>query len=454
MMKKVWPVLLAVVLVLGLALLGCKSGGGGEEEDNLVEKTVFVLSTDEGIQALTVGALSFADDANPIKPLVRAGGDSHVDISAITAPGGTIGLKFKTTGADWGAGIDMPYKEFGYREGDEVTVKGKLVAGTKTQLNFKEGNEATLPSAITTTVGDFDYSIILAAADISNIKGGKTTATIRIEGRPQNVEVEIYEITIKGKRPSKLTKLAAPVLTASATGISWTEIENTSGYKVIVDDDAENAETLPATATGYDMSALAAGTYKINVTALGLKDATTDSDPVEVSVSKTVPPTTEKTASLAAAATSGVGAVSAVSASSYTYTYPASGDNTNYGNGYAYFQMNLSTDKLSNLLGVKFTFKGAAGDFGWKNIYLHTKTTAFSGYQAAANAIAPVVATDYDGVAEKEFTFTIDHTKTTALENESNLYFAIIAEMNNSAGYTISGVKFVFGNPPVYAIVE
>jgi len=462
-MKKVWPVLLAVVLVFGLVAIGCgSSGGGGGDEGDLVEKTVFVLSTDEGIQALDVGALSFAGDENPIKPLVRAGGDTNISIEAIKTPGDTIGLKFKTL-AEWGAGIDLPFKEFGFREGDVVTVTGKLVAGTKTQLNFKEGSEATHEETTTTEVGDFDYSVVLSATDVLNIKGGKSTQVIRIEGRPTNVEVEVYEITIKGKRPSKLTKLEAPVITASATGISWTEIENASGFKVLIakdgeEYDEEEAESLPATATGYNMSALDDGTYKVNVTALGLKDATTDSDPVEVKVSRTTPAgIEEKDANLSGATAVGTGSVTKTT-SSFTLTYPATGTDVGYGNGYAYFQYDFGAGKsINDVKEIKFTFKGEAGDVGWKDVFLFaTKTTPValegSGSNLAKVNFAAANTTAANG------TFDLSSADVSALTDQQ-LYIAIVLWANNASSgtatsYTISDVKFVFGKPTVYAIVE
>jgi len=466
MMKKVWSVLPAVVLVFGLVAIGCGSSSSGssgnEGEGDLVVKTVFVLSTDEGIQALTAGEdkLSFAGDANPIKPLVRAGGDDNIDIFAITAPGGTIGLKFKTI-ATWGAGIDLPFKEFGYREGDIVTVTGKLVAGDKTQLNFKEGSEATYPSTTTTTAGeDFDYSVTLSATDILSIKGGKTTQVIRIEGRPANVEVEIYEITITGKRPSKLTKLEAPVITASATGISWTAIENTSGFKVLVAKDGEeyveeDAVSLAATATGYDMSKLADGTYKVSVTALGLKDSTTDSDTVEVKVKKETPATqTEKTIDVSGAAKT-KGTVTDNTATGFTFEYPSSGSDINYGNSYAYFQVNLTPQTLASLIEVRFNYKGLAGDYNWKTIRLQISKTAFTGWASSEDH---TVETQAVGTG-KDLTITINHAKTTALEGETTLYFAFIPwakEEDNGATtkYTISNVKFLLGDPATFTIVN
>jgi len=50
------------------------------------EVTLFDLETDPGIQALTLGTLTFNDSAasgNPIAPLNRAGGDGHVSFKAI-----------------------------------------------------------------------------------------------------------------------------------------------------------------------------------------------------------------------------------------------------------------------------------------------------------------------------------------------------------------------------------
>jgi hypothetical protein len=299
MKKKVWLVLLAMVLVSVLAIFGCGGGGGDDDDDDddkdeLVEKVVFDLATDEGIQALTVGELSFADKANPIKPLVRAGGDTNVSFEAIAGTGEQkIALKFTVGDANWGAGFDMRFGPgdgadgFGFRVGDNIKIKGELLTigdgvspGTgvrRLAFNKKVGAEnATIGGVVTTQteVGEINLDITLAADDLTDIKGGNP-AGIRAEGRSGGMVVRIDNITITGMRPSNIKALAAPVITLTGSEISWTEIEGAGGYMIYKDDvEAPFATTLN---TSYDLASLAAGTYSITVAAKGVAGSSKDS---------------------------------------------------------------------------------------------------------------------------------------------------------------------------------
>jgi len=293
-MKKVWLVLLAVVLVSGLVLFGCGGGGSGSGPEDLVEKVVFDLATDEGIQALTVGELSFADKANPIKPLVRAGGDSNVSFEAIAGTGGQkIALKFTIGDANWGAGFDMRFGPgdgadgFGFREGDNIKITGELLTigdgvspssgERRFAFNRKVGAEnATIGGVVTTQteVGPIDLDITLAADDLADIKGGGP-AGIRAEGRSGGMVVRIDNITVTGMRPSNIKALPAPVITLTGSEISWAEIEGAGGYLIYKDEDeASFATTLN---TSYDLASLAAGTYSITVAAKGVAGSSKDS---------------------------------------------------------------------------------------------------------------------------------------------------------------------------------
>jgi hypothetical protein len=260
MMKKVWPVLLAVVLVLGL-VVSC--GGGGKDKDKdkdgeveLVLKTVFDLETDPLIQALTAGALDNANDNNPIKPLVPAGNNTHVSFDAVDNDG-KIAIKYTVkSGCDWGAGIDMRYAPgaggmgFAFIKGDNIKVAGKIIdigtasgdggsAGRRFELNRSVGAEyATLgdPPVETTktAAGDFEFDITLTDEDIEDIKGG-SPAGIRFEGRSGGMIVQINTLTVTGMRPSTAKPLPAPVLVAEEENIvTWSEIDGAGGYKVYV----------------------------------------------------------------------------------------------------------------------------------------------------------------------------------------------------------------------------
>jgi hypothetical protein len=294
MMKKVWLILLAVVLVFGLAVFGCSSGGGSDDDDDeLVEKVIFDLATDAGIQALEVGALSFADDANPIKPLVRAGGDSNVSFEAVDNDG-KIALKF-TVGSttNWGAGFDMRFGPgdgadgFGFRVGDNIKVSGELITigsgdapssgDRRLDFNRKVGSEYVTIGGVEakqTEVGAFSYDMTLTEEDLTDIKGGNP-AGIRAEGRSGGMVVRIDNITITGMRPSNIKALKAPVIAIDGSVISWAEIEGAGGYLIYNNED----ETPLATTlnTSYDLASLAPGDYSITVAAKGVAGSSKDS---------------------------------------------------------------------------------------------------------------------------------------------------------------------------------
>jgi hypothetical protein len=305
MMKKVWLVLLAVVLVLGLALLGCKSGGGkDDDDDDLIEKIVFDLETDEGIQALAVGVLSFADNANPIKPLVRAGGDDAVKIEAVDNAGKKA-IKFSTI-KDWGAGIDLRQASgdggtgFAFRAGDKIKIAGEFVSGAgRLQVNRKVGAEYVTIGGVDTEKkdnGPFEMEFTLTAEDVAALKSGGP-AGLRIEGRPDNIVAQINTLIVTGMRPSNAKPLPAPVLTAEAENIvTWSEIDGAGGYKIFVAPDGgefEEAASLGPAATSFsllDKSSLAEGKYQVKAIALGIEGSSKDSPESNVvTLNKVIP---------------------------------------------------------------------------------------------------------------------------------------------------------------------
>jgi len=304
MMKKVWLILLAVVLVFGLVFVGCGGGGskeeeggeeeGGDEEEVLVEKTLFDLETDEGIQALALGSITITD-ANEIKPLVQAGGSSDISFE-IVDNGGKNAIKYTVGGStNWGAGIDLRYAAFGFIAGDKLSIKGNVLAmgagaapgsgQRRFDLNRKVGSEyATIGGVETTklTTGAFDFDITLADADIPDIKGGNP-AGIRFEGRSGGMVVQINTIKITGMRAVTIKPLPAPVLVAGVENVAtWTAVEGASGYKVYVAATGgafELKATLGPSATSYSLLDISVpdGAYQIKIIALGVDGASKDS---------------------------------------------------------------------------------------------------------------------------------------------------------------------------------
>ncbi|WP_461247920.1 hypothetical protein [Treponema sp. R6D11] len=308
MMKKVWLVLLAMVLVFGLAVVGCSSGSsssGDGEEETLVEKVVFDLATDAGIQALEEGDLDFSDEDanNPIKPLVKSGsltgtGDSkHLEFFKAVTIDGKIALHYKTL-ANWGPGIDMPNKAFGYRVGDNIKITGEIVAipsGSTFQLNkYVNSENATIGGKVTkiTEVGAFSYDITLTDDDIDQVTKGASgggPAGIRIEARSgsgtsSNIEVKITNITITGLRPSKIVTLSAPVPVLVGNRLEWEAVDGAVGYAIYKDDDEDPFTTV--TGTNVNLGTLPVGTYIITVVAKGVPGTSLDS-PKSAAVSYT-----------------------------------------------------------------------------------------------------------------------------------------------------------------------
>ena len=285
MKKYSWIV--ALLLALSLVILGCPNDGGkepGPTPGDLVWKTVWEMAADEGIQALTAGALTFGagDEGNPIKPLVRAGGDSDIAVEALKE-GGKTSIKF-STGAGWGAGIDLRYAAFGFQADDKITITGELLSGDgKTQLNFNVGSEDAKGTEVR-DAGPINWEITLKAADIASIKGGNP-AGIRIEGRPGEIVVRIDNIKIEGYRSSNIVKLPAPVITKTETGVEWAAVEDAGGYKVFAAGIEEPIATPAFDATSVNINGIGAllpGEYDITVVASGVSGVSSDSDPSNV----------------------------------------------------------------------------------------------------------------------------------------------------------------------------
>jgi hypothetical protein len=426
------------------------------------------LATDEGIQALTLGALAFSADnvtpvVNPIKPLVRAGGDAHIDLEAIAGPDDqAVALKY-TTKVGWGAGIDMNFAAFGFYAGDVVKVTGKVIEGAgSVQLNSTVGNENAVGTGggLKNAGDDFEIMATLTAANVTQIKGGSPSA-LRLEARAPGMTIEVYNINITGLRPVDIVKLGTPVVSVTATGISWAAINGASGYEVYcVDADEEDGEfelltTESAIATSLNLanfSDLDDGTYKLYVVALGISGESTDSDDSNiVTFVKAGAPPPEFEITVAGAAKSvGVESVKGTvevteDEDGFTFTYPESGANVNYGNSYAFFKVDFGTDTLADYSEVKFTFKGEGGDVTYKSIYLKPFTDKPTASLAELAGNIGFVATGYDGVAPKDFTFKISDSD---FDTESELYFAVPVWANNAlsgvtTSYTFTNIEFV-----------
>jgi len=502
MMKKVWLVLLAVVLVFGLALLGCgskssKGGGddGGDEED-LVPTLVFDMATDARIQGLDAGPLTIADTdkgPNPIKPLTKAGNNTQhvtgwqaVDIG--TGGNKQIALQY-TTGADWGVGIDLRYADFDFHVGDVIEVTGEVVSGGpgKVHLNGKVGNNNPVllsgSEDLPGNAGPFELSGTVSEDDLKNIKGGDP-ATIRIETRATGVTMKITNITVNGLRPANIKALDAPVVTATETGVSWEAIEGAGGYKVYADGIDDPIASLGPGTTSLDISILdeddyPPGVYSITVIAIGIPGSSKDSAAsTAVSYTKAAQPVYKFKLKVAGVEqevqVKGIGGSIAeeTDGSGFTFTQAAA-----YGSSYAYFGVTFAgTDKLSSFQTVKFVLDGLTGDKGYKNATLQAKASKFKG---ALSENTPVVVNaghwlkyangpDYDGDRSAAFqngprlgdagnadeqhldsNFTIVKDESDKVTT-STVYFSIFINAGATGGgaatsYKISNIEFVKG---------
>jgi hypothetical protein len=458
-MKKALVILLALALVFGLVLTACDIGGGGGgggkkpsptpevPGGELEDKVVLELSTNEAIQALPEGKLTFGagDDGNPIKPLVRAGEDSHADYIIIKVDGKNA-IKFDTKDS-WGIGIDLPDSEFGFREDDVVTVTGKvntLAGGGRIQFNKAIGGENAIGNKAEAE-GPFTITATLTAADVTAIRGNNNKA-LRIEARGTGNEVEIYDIKIEGKRPSTIAKLAAPVIALEDATISWPAVEGAGGYTVFADE--EEVTTLTS-GTSYNLalSTLVPGTYSITVVALGVAGSSLDSDPSNaVSYTKPVPDAPFEvtfTADMLSTDPAQGTAVVYDGGAGYTWTAAATGG---WGNGYACFKVDLG-EPLANFVKLTFVYNKIGGDTTYKAVKLFASTSPITGYDGGSDKYilaAPEGNTVTNG-EDQAIELVID-ADVAATVTETELYFAIDVPMGISDGassYTIYDVVFV-----------
>ena len=471
MKKYSWIV--ALLLALSLAFLGCPNDGGkddGKEKEKEGETEDVILfdmqdaskgTIKHGIQELTVGDLTFNDsdkeNGNPLKPIVKAGNmPDHITSFKAVDNGGKIALEYVTK-VDWGPGFDLPNSVFGFLAGDKITVTGKAEGATiDLAFNKNQGGSQNITGNRVTEAGDFTVEATLTASDITAIKANEQKV-LRFEDRAaSNTTVTIYNIVIEGKRPTTVTKLAAPVVTVTATGVEWTAIEGASGYKVFAGDEEDPIATL-ADETSINLillDALDPGTYSITVVALGTAGSTSDSDKsAPVTFVKPVPEVEQLVfgtgAGKIAVTAPKSGSVTVLSdGSGFTFAHPADADNdVNYGDAYATFAVDFGTGgKLSDFTAIKATFVGVQGDIGWKHVLLFASETAFTGKRV--DNVSDGKIGDYNAAANNETptVMTYDISEVTGIDSQT-VYFVIMMWAGGNATtpttYTISNVEFV-----------
>jgi hypothetical protein len=485
MKKYSWIV--ALLLALSLAFFACDNGSkGGDDDDDdddvvMENKVVFDMATDAGIQALTEGKLTIGNSLpkgadSPIKPLQEAGeGDNHVIITAVKGPGEQkIALQYEAT-ASWGAGIDLPFKAFGFRVGDKITITGEVLAiGTSVsyiQPNFKVGGENGHGFKVTED-GPFTWDIVLDDSMLSDIKGGDPSA-IRIDGRagtsgnvvPTGQKVVINNIHIEGMRPTTITKLAAPVIALTGSTVAWTAVEGSSGYDVYSGTEKKTSikgvsiDIATADEFAYDTK------HTITVVALGTAGSTSDSDasnaveytkPAKqiIGFNVTVGAATQKVE------VDGVKGTVTLLANDAGYTFKnlVTGSNDNYGNAYATFAVDLGAGKtLADVTTITCKFKGIAGDIGYKTdgVRLNVGEEPFTGYQTVTNKFANDESISDDGKSESTFTFTIKTTATDVTDLTAQKLYFVIYIHGNAKGNEPDATQYPGdGLPTEYSIYD
>jgi len=234
-------------------------------------------------------------------------------------------------------------------------------------------------------------------------------------------------------------------------------------------------ETKPATVLEYDLAddtTFPSDTYSITVTAVGVKNATTDSPASAVlKVQKTVAPETPFAVDVTGVANIGSGTLSDKSASSYTYEITG---NT-YGGSYAYFQYTFTGgNKLSDCTKITFKITGKSGDIGYKNVGLFASKTVFSqglgnyignapdatnpeslNYDLVSTRSGSAIGPQYNMAADTEISASVNLNPTEAAKyNETTApYFTIFYNSGNGK-FKISDVKFIKAEPNTYVVVE
>ena len=423
-------VLLALLLAAGLVMMGC--GGDDDDPDDpggeLEEKVVFDMSTDAGIQALAAGVVSppAAGAPNPIAPLVFAG-EENTTITVLEGTPKTLEVEINA-GGSWGAGLDLRFADFGFRAGDVVTVTGEWLSGTgRIQLNSSISSENAIDT-YDSGEGTFKLEATLTAANISQIRGGNP-AGIRIEvGRPSgNNKVRLDNIRVVGQRPSTMVDLAAPVITKTETGISWTSVEGASGYRIF------NGETVLDSVGGTttSLNITDPGTYSVSVMALGVANVSRDSpksNVLDFEIEDTGPVLIDISidGAPAEAEIKVVNSIITVIEDDYQIQY-----NGGYGSSYAQFKVNFGTGgQLSDFEQLDFTFQGVSGDTGWKGgLELLASKEELSG---SINEIRPTLAVSdgsdgwsNNGLSAVNLNFKIDASKATTHDGEEELWIII-----------------------------
>jgi len=154
----------------------------------------------EGLVNETTGLIIWATREDFFEPELAAASNADVQTFTIVDNDGTPALEIYTGASAWGVGIDLQQSYFEFRAGDRITVNGKFISGTASQiyLSTTPGTEGNIKyvSPAPAADGEFVLDITLTAANVSQINGS-SPAAIRIGARAAATKLQINEILIE-----------------------------------------------------------------------------------------------------------------------------------------------------------------------------------------------------------------------------------------------------------------
>jgi hypothetical protein len=399
MMKKVWPVLLAVVLVFGFAVLGCGGGGSGPEEPPPPPEgpqPLFTLELTDNFQ--------YGDGYQGIiTDILKAAKNKTGDIAGKIEAGQTYAMRIKFTASrpledDLQIGLVDPspaanyWKALSWDPDDEDTT---------CMFDMDEVNNATVnatvdePAALT-----YQFEILASAtsdAGAANClvfqtkgEGTKGTSGSGVKGK---VTLSFYGFDFVKGTIEDLPEEGTPPPPPPPE-------ETYSGTKAII--------TVGETTQDVEVSAVSGEVVYF------------DDD------------------------------------SGYKFKRDAP-----WQASYAWFAVDFAAgEKLSDYEKVTFTYQGISGDIGYKNIVLVAKDEAFSvslGSDGDVTAAAVSPQKSVDGTDATNVTLPLVRSKVAAYDTSAKVYFTIFFNANASSAndnnhnvtgpttFQISNIAFVKG---------
>jgi len=357
-------------------------------------------------------------------------------------------------------------------------------AAAKTEVDVKVVSDVVGKGAVTWTPalpadGKFELGTIYAAtiaitpaAGLSIASSNLTvngsaplyfnpaTGTVMTSAFPVTTLVAVTNLAISGINPFTGNTPVTEITNAQYTGaIAWETSTGTAHTGAFVLGASYTAKITLTAVTGYKWDGVGLNTFTVT-------GATSTTNPVgsgtgtllvtavfgptvDAKINVTVDSTVQKVVPVAQG---GKGSVTIKpDQSGYTYTYAQTGNDINYGNGYAYFKVDLGTDTLGDFSKLKVTIKGVSGDSSYKNMLLLASTAVITGYKdnTASQYLLTKASGDIAGTAVAfEFDFsTLSGTNWDAVKDEDGeLYFAIIIPSGVSSGTPSAPTVYEFTN--------